>query len=354
MGKRTGSVLAALVIVILIAGFALLFKGVLLGALYGNTVSIYTTTINQTTTSIPEASTTVPQSGSVNGSMSLDAYALSLINNDRNQYGLPNVTLAGTQSGQQHSNSMLSNNYFSHWDIFGMKPYMRYTLLGGVGAVDENVAYQENSACVLSFCHGDINVSQSLKQMEYSMMYNDSQCCNNGHRDNILDPHHNQVSIGIAYNSSTVYFTEDFIDSYITWSGNAPAYSDGNVYLSGSLSNGYSLSSVQISYDPVVQNMTRYQLNHTSSYGYGQAVGGVVRSSNYYYQNITTIVASRYSASGDQFNIVFSMQNLTKQYGAGEYTVMTWLNDSKGNSFIGATYTIFMDSSGQQITPAGV
>src|SRR5271168_2868739 len=51
-------------------------------------------------------------------------YALSLINKDRATYGLKNVTLSPITSAQQHSESMLQYNYFSHWDIYGMKPYM--------------------------------------------------------------------------------------------------------------------------------------------------------------------------------------------------------------------------------------
>lgn len=50
------------------------------------------------------------------------------------------------------------------------------------------------------------------------MMNYDAACCNNGHRDNILDSLHNQVSIGIAYSqqTDTLYFVEDFQNSYVT------------------------------------------------------------------------------------------------------------------------------------------
>ena len=125
-------------------------------------------------------------------------YTLSLINKDRAAYGLGNVTLSSTESAQQHADSMLHNGYFSHWDIYGMKPYMRYTLLGGLGAMQENIAYTQSgvSACLGSLCktYGNVNVSNAIAGMEYSMMYNDSICCNNGHRDNILDPNHNGAS----------------------------------------------------------------------------------------------------------------------------------------------------------------
>ena len=85
------------------------------------------------------APTTMPPSTTISNSTaapnatieSLYNYTLSLINNDRAQFGLLPVTLSNELSGQQHAESMLNNHYFSHWDTYGLKPYMRYTLSGG-------------------------------------------------------------------------------------------------------------------------------------------------------------------------------------------------------------------------------
>ena len=54
--------------------------------------------------------------------------------------GLTNVTLSAIDSAQLHAENLLDNNYFSHWDLNGYKPYMRYTLAGGSGSVSENCA----------------------------------------------------------------------------------------------------------------------------------------------------------------------------------------------------------------------
>ena len=62
-------------------------------------------------------------------------YALSLINSDRQSKGLQNVTLSDVDSGQRHADEMLAYHFLSHWDTKGFKPYMRYTLEGGKGAV---------------------------------------------------------------------------------------------------------------------------------------------------------------------------------------------------------------------------
>lgn len=300
---------------------------------------------NQPVTSIEQ---TVTQ-----GNQSLDLYVLSLINSDRNQYGLQNVSLSNESSGQQHAQNMIIYHYLSHWDVYGMKPYMRYTLLGGTGAVSENVAYRYSETCSFLGCSGDINVKTALQQMEYEMMYNDSTCCNNAHRENILDLDHNQVSIGIAYNSSTVYLTEDFIDSYIDWSKFSFSSSSNEMHLDGTLQGGISLSSVTVSFDEPIANMSRAQLGNTSSYGYGRQIAGVVSSPRFFYTGLDTIVADQYSTSGRQLNVAFGMQKTISKYGPGEYTVLIWLNNTSG-SFVGSTYTIFVGSDGKAYVPNNV
>ena len=342
------------------AAFILLVVALAVIALQGaglqSTTSLpYGTTSQQTTTVQQQANnytTTVQGSGQANATQ-LDYYVLSLINRDRAQNGLGNVTLSPEPSAQQHSASMLSYDYFSHWDPFGMKPYMRYTLLGGQGAVSENVATNYSTICIGPLCRGNLNVNASLASMEYDMMYNDQQCCNNGHRDNILDPNHDQVSIGIAYNSSRIYLTQDFINDYIGWT-NGPGYANGEVVLEGNLQNGYSVDSVEITYDPPVANMTGAQLNATSEYGYGTTVAGVASGPLYYYQGIATIDADRYQTNGSAFAIDFNISDTVRQYGAGEYTILVWLKQGGGSGFIGSTYTIFIDGSGAQYSPSNV
>ncbi len=297
--------------------------------------------------------TTIGQANISGNSTQLEYYALSLINQDRQKYGLQNVTLSSEPSAQQHSSSMLYYNYFSHWDTYGMKPYMRYTLLGGTGGVSENIAYQSSSKCSLLGCIGTIDPQSALNAMEYSMMYNDSACCNNGHRDNILNPYHNQVSIGIAYNASKIYFSEDFINDYINWS-NSPGFASGLVYLHGTLLDGYKIAQIEVSYDPQVQNMSIAQLDNTSDYGYGNAVAGVVSNPYSYFPGLDTIVANQYTTSKNNFMISFNIGNLTRKYGAGEYTAEVWLEAPNQSTFLGNTYTVFINQSEQAYVPGNV
>ncbi|MGC8649160.1 MAG: CAP domain-containing protein [Candidatus Micrarchaeia archaeon] len=278
------------------------------------------------------------------------AYALQLINNDREKYGLMPVLLSNITSAQQHADNMLNYDYFSHWDIYGMKPYMRYTLLGGKGAVQENVAY--------IFQSNGVNVTSALKRMEYNMMYNDYNCCDNGHRYNILNPEHNQVSIGIAFNKTIVYFVEDFINNYISWVYNTPNMTGNIVTLKGEVADNYSLYDIEISYDPPVKNMTEAQLNNTSSYSYGNTVAGIgyhIQNRIFYFTNIMTLNASTYIIQNNKFDISFNMQPLIEKEGAGEYTLMLWLNSTTNStSFLGATYTFFINNRGMPYTPKNI
>lgn len=123
------------------------------------------------------------------------SYVLTLVNQDRAKNGSAPVVLDYNKAAQQHSDSMLYYSYFSHFDTQGLKPYMRYSMLGGLGADFENVAYLQYGGT--HFTTTD-SVEQAIKTLEESMVYNDSACCNNGHRDNIFNPLHNRLSIGVA------------------------------------------------------------------------------------------------------------------------------------------------------------
>lgn len=351
----TGSTIVTLVVMAVI--IAVFFYFIINGLPTSLPYSTSSVNLSYPTTSLGQ--TTIPQNQTV-------AYALSLINKDRSTFGLSGVSISNETSGQQHADSMLFYGYFSHWDVYGMKPYMRYTLLGGRGAVEENVAYIYRSS--------GIDVLSSLAQMENNLVYNDVQCCNNGHRYNILDPAHTTVSIGVAYNSTNIYLVQDFINNYISWFYGTPADNNNVVSLKGSVPSGYSLSDIEITYDPPLQSLTSTQLArapYNSSYGLGQTIAGVGYSVNgrrYYYPNLTTINASTYTIQGNNFDVAFNIGSLIRQHGGGEYTLLVFLDNSTNqrtcatgagggtycSNFVASTYTIFINNNGQEYTPSNV
>ena len=251
----------------------------------------------------------------------LSTYALGLINNDRANYSLGAVTLSDINVAQQHADSMLRYGYFSHNDTQGFKPYMRYSLLGGRGAVEENIAYSYTG---LPYFTSTASVEGALKSLEYTMMYNDSQCCNNGHRYNILSSLHNRVSIGVAFNSTRVYFVEDFENYYIDL--NFSVSSSYYVTMTGTpLEAGLSANSINILYDQTPLPETPAQLNSgPHEYGLGSPVGGVLPPCDFscqeFYQG-TTVYADTWTFTPSLVAVSFSLRDFIQLYGAGVYTI---------------------------------
>jgi uncharacterized protein YkwD len=254
----------------------------------------------------------------------LQAYALKLINDDRANSSVGPVNLSSNQAGQQHADSMLTYGFFSHYDTQGYKPYMRYSLLGGRGADAENVAYIQDPSAHFSTS----SVENAIKTLEHAMIYNDSACCNNGHRDNILGTLHNKVSIGIAYDTAHVYFDEEFENDYITLSFFVS--STNQVTMTGvplqSSVTGKS-NSIYIAFDSTPQPQTPAQLNNgPNEYGPGTLIGGVLPPCNSLLNacrqfNGISVNADTWKFSSTQVDVSFSLQEFIRAYGSGVYTV---------------------------------
>lgn len=256
----------------------------------------------------------------------LVACALELINTDRQTQQLQNVSLSAESSGQQHADDMLNKNYFSHWDTNGYKPYVRYTLAGGKGAVAENIATESGSYS---------DPKTALKQMEYSMMFDDAGW-NWGHRDNIMNAFHNKVSIGIAYDSSNICFVEDFEDDYVSWS--TLTFST-QAAMQGTISKaGQTIMQVAIYFDKPT-NLTTQQLEnppYDGAYDSGTYVGVVVSPppSGQEYSQPTEgimIIATTWGQTGQNFYIRFDLSSAFAKYGQGIYTLLLF---TETNSYL--------------------
>ncbi len=258
----------------------------------------------------------------------LSSYALGLINQDRASNGTGLVILDYNQAAQQHADSMMYYGYFSHFDTQGYKPYMRYSLLGGRGADFENVAYYYFS---IPHFTSTSSVEAAIKDLEYSMVYNDSSCCGNGHRYNILDPLHNQVSIGIAYNSTSVYFDEEFENSYANLSVSvAPSTAADPYYvtLKGVPNGAFPLpNSLYVAFDSSPVPSTPAGLNSgPHEYGPGTLEGGVLPRIGFFgdcgqFSSGTTVCADTWTVTSKTLDIAFPLEPFIKNYGPGVYTL---------------------------------
>ena len=150
-----------------------------------------------------------------------------------------------------------------------LKPYMRYTLAGGTNYVAENVS---GSACQRDPLGSYIEtpVLENLEETHDGLMESP------GHRDNILDPWHKRVSLGIACDAVTCSVVQLFERDYVDFTA-TPRLSTGTLHTSGFLSNEFELVQIQIWYDQPPQPLTFGQLGQTFSYGAGQIPLSFVR-----------------------------------------------------------------------------
>ncbi len=276
----------------------------------------------------------------------LASYALAQINADRAANGTGPVTLGYNQAAQQHADSMLYYGYFSHFDTQGYKPYMRYTLLGGRGADFENVAFYSYSA---TYYTSTSAAEGAIKALEHAMVYDDLACCNNGHRYNILDPLHNVVSIGVAYNGTHLYFDEEFENDYINLNLQVTGASSSNPYyvtMTGTPTQHVAApNSIWIAFDGTPAAETPAQLNSgPHEYGPGTLEGGVLPKSGFLgcaqFVQGTTVCADRWVFSSTSVDITFSLNAFVKNYGTGVYTIYL-ITGSDTNSAI-TTLSVFV------------
>ena len=157
-----------------------------------------------------------------------------------------------------------------HWGPDGMKPYMRYTLAGGEQYSAENVF-------AIDFCPDDPDTyvaESTIAQIDFAM---DLFLNSPGHRQNILNPHHRNVGIGISYRRPTIWFVQLFVGDYIEYE-TKPTIDSGMLTLSGQVKNGADISgrlSMIIYYDRPPKPLTRGQLSRTYCYTNGLPIAGL-------------------------------------------------------------------------------
>ena len=138
--------------------------------------------------------------------------ALDDINNYRNQYGLNSLPLENAKASQVWADHLLSEGCIAHREG-SSGPEQRYQDNGDkMRMIFENVSGGYGTSTM--------DIVSSIKQADYEMINNDADQ-NNAHRDNILNPRHSSVSIGIAYDSQRMIIVQDFqeplMGNWQTW-----------------------------------------------------------------------------------------------------------------------------------------
>ncbi len=205
--------------------------------------------------------------------LELMRYVLELINKDRTSEtnGLPPVELGFNAAAQKHAQDMIDNHVLAaHWGTDGLKPYMRYTLEGGLNFDLENSCYVESS--------DKIDVKAELQRFENTMMFDDA-ASNWSHLNTIINKWNKKVNIGIAYSENAVALVQDFEGDYLEYF--QPPTLTGNILsLSGrfKIGNVY-LNNVTITFDDLPQPISPVELSNNDDYHHyslGQQVGLVL------------------------------------------------------------------------------
>jgi uncharacterized protein YkwD len=285
-----------------------------------------------------------------NGTLAdLFQFTLDLINQDRQAKNLSGVILGTNAAAQKHAQDMFDNYYLSHWGTDGLKPYMRYTLAGGLNYEAENSAYSgaiqklANPGSV----YAQIDPKTEIKSLEFSMM-NDDASSNWGHRDNILNKWHKKVNLGIAYDQYRLALVQEFEGDYLEWI-QPPALAGNILSLAGKITtSGISLNSVNIFFDETAQPLTSEQLmNGPHSYGLGKGLNFLVSPPppGMFYSKLdpNAIQASTWLAdnTSGQFYIQADIAR-SLVTGSGFYTVVI-IADINGQPQALCNYSIFVE-----------
>ena len=197
--------------------------------------------------------------------------ALYLVNNARKSEGLSPVTLGTNAAPQEHAEDMAEHCFLAHWGTNGMKPYMRYSLAGGVQANAENVSGS-------SFCPADPSRYHQKPLAEEAQEAFEGLMNSPGHRANILRPEHRVLHLGMAYRAPNFWLVQQFSGHYAAFT-QLPEIANGRLSFDMSACNGAQISGgalgVQVRYDPLPAPLTPGQLQRTSCYSSGPAVAAL-------------------------------------------------------------------------------
>jgi uncharacterized protein YkwD len=190
---------------------------------------------------------------------------LTLVNQDRAKAGIPPVAwdVVAAQVAQAQAQEMLDNDYLSHWNLAGQGPDQRYAESGGLDAVFENLhasaqRYSDGRGVPVT------DWQARLADVEQGLMESA------GHSENILDPAHTHVGVGIAFDADTgeLRLVQEFVNRYADIDPMPAQVSPGAIVpLKGrllSLKIEPAFSSVAC--EPLPTPMTPDELNKTGTY----------------------------------------------------------------------------------------
>jgi len=267
-------------------------------------------------------------------------YALELINKDRTDYGLLPVILGNNTAAQKHAEERLANGYMSHWSMDGLKPYMRYTLAGGINCEAENGSMRQIYWIGGKDPSYRINPKETLEEAQDGLMTSP------GHKKNILNKWHKKVNLGIAYDEERLDLVQQFEGDYINFI-ELPTVSGDILSMEGEVNLG-TIENIVIYYDPLPQPLSIEQLEappYDYAYSFGEKIGVILPPlpSGFHYIDLlpTDVVAFIWDTEPDGFFTVKTDISTILEKGMGVYTVVVWVETS-GDYVDISNYSIFI------------
>ncbi|MCY4367398.1 MAG: hypothetical protein OXE17_14420 [Chloroflexi bacterium] len=303
----------------------------------------------------------------------IQAELLYLINVERAVARVSPLSPGRDPAVQRHAESMMTYGYRSHWDVNGFTPHMRYSMSGGTNRARQNIAGPFNLA---DYTQDDESVSwrDLAKSVHQELMESDVG------RANILDKWHGKVDIGAGCSEAECWIAQQFESTQVKFSA-VPAFSNGRLDISGTLSADLTLDGVAVWHHPYPRPLSLGQLDATYYYDYGQKPVVFVRppvpGDQYYPEDAVTYewaagidpysldsrlsrssspplpvevghsaaipwtTATRWEQSGESFHVEADLSQVVARVGPGVYTLQVW--GRQGYERVALTnYTIFV------------
>ncbi|HWP84916.1 MAG TPA: CAP domain-containing protein [Terriglobia bacterium] len=235
------------------------------------------------------------------------------INRDRRAAGLRPVAFdwLASQVGDQHCQEMAARGYLSHWNLRGLLPYHRYHFAGGRDHLQENLSRMT----VVSLRPDPISTEPEDVQahlLHAHQRFMDEAPPLDGHRQNVLDPGHTHVGIGLAVVGGDFTMAEEFLNRYVALEPLPAALPAGSIRIQGAVLNKeYGPYYCVLFYEGWPQPRTVEELNRT-----------------YAYEDMTGQIVARvppWEMSFNPSNGGFRFQAPVRQAGPGYYHLVLWV-----------------------------
>ena len=222
--------------------------------------------------SVPSVSSLAPSSPHLRH-IDEKRFMLQLINDARVEAGFGTVELGTNDVAQLHAESSLERCFGSHWGIDGLKPYMRYSLVGGYQTNSENFYGTDYCVTDADGIPGLSAIEDEIRERMAGWMESPE------HRLNLLDPMHKKVNIGLAWDDYNFNAVQHYEGDYVHYD-QLPYITDGFLSFAGEFKNeAHSQDEedfrVQIYFDQTPHALTRGQLARTYCYDSGLPIAGL-------------------------------------------------------------------------------